>query len=162
MAAQTQVEEAHLVGEGVQGIHILLDAKTFLGELLLKVAGERLAAARNAVPPSVLVTIELVHAVCVDGSDVNPVADAEIAADPVEGAAGLEAAHHVHARVECHAVSRERLQTAARAYTPFQDGYLVPLLGQKRTREESADAAADNDHILVHCLISKAQRYDIF
>ena len=81
------------------------------------------------------------------------VEDAKITADAVEGAAGLQATHHVHARVERDPITGERLQAAAHVRALLQDSHRVTLLGQQRRREQATYAATYDMYVFFHSFL---------
>ena len=129
-------------------IYITLDILPLLGEKTLEILGERFPTLRNPVASPALETEDLVHAVCIDRPVGNLIEDTQITADAIEGAAGLQSADDMHPRVERDTRAGKRLQTAAQMRTALQHGDPIALLGKQRGREKSADAAADDMHLL--------------
>ena len=153
VAARTQEKEIHLISQRKEVIHITLDVLFLLREKLLEILRERFNALRNPIRHAIFQTDHLVATVYIHLTEMQLVEDAEVTADAVERAARLQTAHHVHTRVERHPVTGERLQSASHVRTPLQDSHLVTLLGQKRTREQPADAAADDMNVFFHSLM---------
>ena len=116
----------------------------------MEIGGESRPALRNTVGFAIFETEHLVAAVGIHQTVVQLVEDTEVTADAVEGAAGLQTAHDMHARIKRDPVAGERLQAAARVRTAFQDSHRVTLLCQQRSREQASDAAADDMYVFFH------------
>ena len=142
-----EVEERHLVGEPADGVDVSPDVLPLVGEIVAERVDKALPSLGDAVGLPVFREEEAVGAVVVDVAQPHLIEDAQVLADGPDVAARSHAAYHVHSRVEAFAPSPERLQASADGGVLLHQRHPQYLLGQQGSREESAEAGTDNQHV---------------
>ena len=150
VGGQPEVEQVHLVGDPVEGVHIGGEVLLLVREIFGQRIDEVRPALGNLISLAVLGEEDAVGVVRVGIFHADLVPDAQVLADPADAAVLLHAADDVHARVEEFPEALEALESPSDNGILLDDGDPQPLLCQDGSREKAAQAPAYDDYAFAH------------
>ena len=136
----------------------------FLGrESFRQIVDEMILAFRQTIDGAVLQHFDHIIAIFVHGTERESVHDAEIGEQLAQLTRFVKATENMHARWETHTFPFKVLQAATDDGVFLQHRHLVAFLGQQGTRNQTAQAAANNydilsigfQHLLSHLLFTQ-------
>ena len=150
VGGRPKVEQVHLVGDPVEGVHIGGEVLLLVREIFGQRVDEVRPALGDLIGPAVLGEEDAVGVVRVGIFHADLVPDAQVLADPADAAVLLHAADDVHTRVEEFPEALEALESSPDDGILLDDGDLQPLLRQDGSREKAAQAPAYDDYAFAH------------